>query len=289
MSASSAPSRPACGFGFVLAVCASCATYVDDTAPLGSGGGGAASAGAGGTASPPGGSGGKNSEAGASGSKNQGGTKTEGGGGAGQGGTSGAATAGGGAGGGGAAGAGGQAGASGGAAGAGGKAGDGGSAGKAGGGAGGSGGGSTVVACAKNPIPAKSAWIVTASHSRPNGLDPVANTKDGVTTNRWSTGKDQLGDEWLQVDFGVAVRLSKVTLLLGSNPDDYPRKYAVRLSGSSQNTTAPVLVSGMGADGSDTVLSFPPGSAGRYLLISQGGMATALWWSVAEVQAECVD
>jgi hypothetical protein len=130
---------------------------------------------------------------------------------------------------------------------------------------------------------------VTASHSRPNGLDPVANTKDGIATNRWSTGKDQAGDEWLQVDFGAAVRLSKVTLVLGSDPDDYPRKYAARLSASSQNTAAPVLVMGMGAAGSDTVLSFPAGSVGRYLLISQGGMAEALWWSVAEVQAECAD
>jgi hypothetical protein len=145
------------------------------------------------------------------------------------------------------------------------------------------------MTCAKNPIPPKSGWTVTASHSRPNGLDPVANTKDGVTTNRWSSGKDQAGDEWLQIDFGATVQLTKFTLILGSNPDDYPRKYAARLSGSSQNTTAPVLVSGMGAPASNTVLSFPAGSVGRYLLISQGGMATALWWSVAEVQAECAD
>jgi hypothetical protein len=145
------------------------------------------------------------------------------------------------------------------------------------------------VTCAKNPIPAKSAWTVTASHSRPNGLDPVTNTKDGVVTNRWSSGKDQSGDEWLQIDFGVPVRLSEVTLVLGSNPDDYPRTYEVRLSGSSQNTAAPVLLSGMGAEARDTVLTFPAGSLGRYLLISQGGEAEALWWSVAEVQAECAD
>jgi hypothetical protein len=130
---------------------------------------------------------------------------------------------------------------------------------------------------------------VTASHSRPNALDPVTNTKDGITTNRWSSGKDQSGNEWLQIDFGVAVRLSKVTLVLGANPDDYPREYAARLSASSQNTAAPVLVSGMGAAASDTVLNLPAGSRGRYLLISQGGMAEALWWSVAEVQAECAD
>jgi hypothetical protein len=120
-------------------------------------------------------------------------------------------------------------------------------------------------------------------------LDPVGNTKDGVLTNRWTTGKDQSGDEWLQVDFGAQVKLTKITLVLGSSPDDYPREFAARLSGSSENFAAPVLDSGMGAQDSDTVLDFPAGSVGRYLLISQGGAVTALWWSVAEIQAVCAD
>jgi hypothetical protein len=83
--------------------------------------------------------------------------------------------------------------------------------------------------------------------------------------------------------------LSKVTLLLGGSPDDYPRTYAARLSGASQNAAAPVLDSGSGAEGSDTVLDFPKGSVGRYLLVSQGGAVTGLWWSVAEIQAVCAD
>jgi hypothetical protein len=117
----------------------------------------------------------------------------------------------------------------------------------------------------------------------------VGNTKDGVLTNRWSSGKDQAGDEWLQVDFGVAVKLTRVTLVLGASVDDYPRKFAARLSSTSQNMAAPVLDSGMGAQGADTVLDFPAGSVGRYLLISQLGTATGLWWSVAEIEAECAD
>jgi hypothetical protein len=80
-----------------------------------------------------------------------------------------------------------------------------------------------------------------------------------------------------------------VTLVLGDNPDDYPRQFAARLSLSAQNFAAPVLDSGMGAEGENTVMDFPPGSVGRYLLIAQGGTATALWWSVAEVQVACTD
>ena len=111
-----------------------------------------------------------------------------------------------------------------------------------------------------------------------------------MLTNRWSTGKDQVGGEWLQLDFGVAVTLTKLTLVLGTaSPDDYPRTYATRFSNTPANQTAPVLVSGMGAKSSDTVMNFTAGTTGRYVLITQGGAAPALWWSVAEIQAQCAD
>lgn len=151
----------------------------------------------------------------------------------------------------------------------------------------GSGGSSATQTCAKNPIPAKSKWVVTASSS--SNADPVGNAHDGVLTNRWSTGKDQVGGEWLQLDFGAVVTLTKLTLALGASGDDYPRKYATRFSNTSANQTAPVLVSGMGAKGTDTVMTFPAGTSGRYVLISQSGAAPTLWWSVAEIQAECAD
>ena len=176
-------------------------------------------------------------------------------------------------------------------AGSGGVAGAGGGGGKAGsggsGGNGGAGGSVAVQTCAKNPLSMKSKWVVTASAS--SNADPTTNAHDGVLTNRWTTGKEQAGNEWLQVDFGAVVTLTKVTLVLGASVNDYPRKYATRFSNTSMNQAAPVLISGMGAASADTVLTFPKGTSGRYLLITQSGVAPALWWSVAEIQAECAD
>ena len=100
---------------------------------------------------------------------------------------------------------------------------------------------------------------------------------------------EQKGGEWLQLDFGATVTLTKLTLVLGSSVNDYPRKYATRFSNSTMNMAAPVLVSGMGAANTDTVLNFPAGTTGRFVLISQSGTAPMLWWSVAEIQAECAD
>ena len=292
MFASSTPSRRASGFGLALAVCASCATYVDEPPPRSSSAAGSAGAEAGTSAvagSSPTTSGGSSAGAGAAGAAGQhseGGQKADGG--SAGGGAAGAGASG--RGGGGSGGSGGSSG-SGGNGGVAGNGGNAGSAGKAsaGGGAGGGGGAPAMATCAKNPIPAKATWNVTASHSQANGVDPVGNTKDGLLTNRWTSAKDQAGDEWLQVDFGAAVTLTTVTLVLGSSPDDYPRKYAVRLSGSTQNSGAPVLASGMGAQATDTTVTLPAGSVGRYLLISQGGAVAGLWWSVAEIQAACAD
>jgi hypothetical protein len=162
-----------------------------------------------------------------------------------------------------------------------------GAGGKTSGGAGGSGGTGQVQTCAAGPIPAKSTWTVTASHSE--GAGPPTNAHDGNLTNRWSTGKDQTGGEWLQIDFKGDVTLTRLTLVLGTSVNDYPRTYQVRFANSSMNTGAPVLVSGMGQASTDTVITFPKGSHCRYVLITQGGTAPALWWSVAEIQAECAD
>jgi hypothetical protein len=154
-------------------------------------------------------------------------------------------------------------------------------------GGGGSGGAPATQTCAKNPITAKSKWVVTASLSE-SPASPAQAIDDKVDT-RWTTGKEQVGGEWLQLDLGGTVTLTKVTLMLGTSVDDYPRKYATRFSNSSSNTNAPVLVNGMGAKATDTVMNFPAGTTGRYLLISQSGAAPNLWWSVAEIQVQCAD
>ncbi len=166
--------------------------------------------------------------------------------------------------------------------------GSGGSAGSAGsGGNGGSGGGSAQPKCTDHPLTAKTKWIVTASRSEASS--PPARAVDGDLGTRWTSGTSQVGGEWLQIDFGATVSLTQVTLALGSSKDDYPRKYATRFSNSPQDTAAPVLASGMGAASTDTVMNFPKGSSGRYVLISQSGAVQGLWWSVAEILAQCAD
>ena len=171
--------------------------------------------------------------------------------------------------------------------------GTGGTSGNAGGGTGGSsagsggsgGSGGAAVRCADHPIPATSKWALTASSSSPTW--PLANAIDGNVNTRWSTGVDQKSD-WLQVDFGVATALDTITLMLGTSPGDYPRAYEVRVSNSSQNTTASALARGNGQQATDTVVSLPTPALGRYLLISQTGSATSIWWSVAELKIGCV-
>jgi hypothetical protein len=280
MPAISTPYPRAFSSGFALILCVACATYIEE--PVGNSlgvenGGGAGDAGTAGSAGEPAAGGG----AGGGATAGSGGASSSG-----TGGNAGAAGSGGMGGAAGAAGAGGKGGG-----GAGGVGGAGGSGGKAGGGSGGVGGsgGQGSVTCAMRPIPAKSSWKLAASHSPTNNVDPVTNAHDGNTGNRWTTGKDQSGNEWLQIDFGVEVKLSEVTLMLGTSVNDHPRGYTVRVSNTSMNSAAPVLLSGAGMANTDTVLALPAGTRGRFVLINQTGSVTALWWSVAEIQAECAD
>ena len=142
--------------------------------------------------------------------------------------------------------------------------------------------------CAMRPIPAKSSWELEASHSRTGVEEPVANAHDGDLTTRWSTGKDQSGNEWLEIDFGVEVQITRLTLMLETSGDDYPRMYETRISNTSMSDDDPLLT-GSGMADTDTVMNFPKGTRGRYVLISQHGSATGLWWSIHEIQASCAD
>jgi hypothetical protein len=140
--------------------------------------------------------------------------------------------------------------------------------------------------CAAHPIPAKTTWKVTASSSGTNAS--ASNLCDDILTNRWSSGKPQAGDEWIEVDFGVEVTLSQATLLLGSSVNDYPRSYETRFSDIAMSTAAPLL-SGSGMPSTDTVMTFPAATIGRYLRVSQAGPTTSNYWSAAEIEVQCQD
>lgn len=167
-------------------------------------------------------------------------------------------------------------------------------------GAGGTGGaGEPTVTCATKPLTARNTWVATASHeSIGNGMEsdglynPASHLLDSSMSERWSSGKPQNGDEWLQIDFGAAVTLSRVTMQHGTGTDaaDYARSYTLRVSNTAQDFNATVRAMGTGALQTATIVNLPAPATGRYLTIRQTGIADAgEWWSIAELQVACVD
>jgi hypothetical protein len=174
----------------------------------------------------------------------------------------------------------------------------GGKGGTATGGNGGSGGSAPVVKCADHPISVKTKWIATASSSslgtgvETDGLyNPPEHMTDGNYSKRWSSGKPQSGDEWIEIDFGATVNLTSLTLNPNNDTGDYPRAYAIRISSKSQDFTVAAKASAVGMPGS-TVVTFPAIISGRYVTVRQTGMNVppdTAWWTVAEVLATCTD
>jgi F5/8 type C domain len=169
-----------------------------------------------------------------------------------------------------------------------------GGAGGASAGNGGSGGSVAVVACADHPVPLKTTWTATASSfsvgdgTEADGLyNPPAHMLDGSYTERWSSGKAQSGDEWIQIDFGVMVTITDLTLNPGNDAGDFPGSYAVRISNKALDFAAAVKASGTGMTGS-TFVHFAAPITGRYLTVRQTGL-TGPWWTVAELLVGCTD
>ncbi|HET6280602.1 MAG TPA: discoidin domain-containing protein [Polyangia bacterium] len=128
-------------------------------------------------------------------------------------------------------------------------------------------------------------WTATASATSPNY--PVEDAIDGRPATRWSSGKDQAGDESFEIDFGGPVKFNQVVLDYRSgNQTDYPRGY--RISTSANGTTftsvlGPVAVNQ--SPGALLTINLPLSDA-RVMRISQTGTGTN-WWSINEIRFGC--
>lgn len=124
------------------------------------------------------------------------------------------------------------------------------------------------------------------------GPYPASNAFDANTATRYLSGKPQAGDEWLEIDLKVTAALDGLTIYTApANGNDYTRHYEVRLSGTSGNMAAPLIVEGDGVAGTTTII-FPDTEMGRYLLISQTGMVSGVapddyWWSIHDITIDC--
>jgi len=165
--------------------------------------------------------------------------------------------------------------------------GHGGTAGAGGSAGSGTAGGATAPACGDHPLSARSAWSASASHSDSASSGVPANLLDGKIT-RWSTGKAQSGDEWLQIDFGATATINHVNLQQGDDTNDYPRTYSVIVSNTPKDTSGTVRVSGSGKSGVSTAILLPALASGRYLLIKQSSTSLS-WWSAEEIEVSCAD
>jgi hypothetical protein len=160
--------------------------------------------------------------------------------------------------------------------------GNGGNGGAAGSGGNGGSGGMTPT-CNDHALTARGTWVATASSSK--STDVPANLLDNMIT-RWTTGKPQAGDEWLQLDFGATVSLDYINLQQGTDTNDYPRGYSVIVSNMSGDLMATPVLTGSGKTGVSTAISLPSMATGRYLLIKQTGTSLS-WWSAEEIEVSC--
>ncbi|HEX2873825.1 MAG TPA: discoidin domain-containing protein [Polyangiaceae bacterium] len=157
-------------------------------------------------------------------------------------------------------------------------------------GAAGAGGDDTQALCSAAPLPAKGLWKASASHASV-GVGEYDNKPEYLmdqTMKRWSTGKGQAGDEWVQVDLGVTAAVRELSLTL--NPDDaedYPRIYQIRISDEPLDFNGPIRASGSGLVAQTLVVTLAEPVQGRYLLVQQKGKAADYWWSISELTATC--
>jgi hypothetical protein len=128
---------------------------------------------------------------------------------------------------------------------------------------------------------ASTGWKPTASITAPGGADVPPNAFDGKLATRWSTGRNQMGDESFLIDLGQTMSVSRVVLDDTTHPQDFPVAYTIEVSTNGMTFT----VVSMGKGATVTDVSFARANA-RYVRIRQTGMTPAAgsWWSIDELK-----
>ncbi|WP_084124107.1 discoidin domain-containing protein [Demequina sp. NBRC 110054] len=131
----------------------------------------------------------------------------------------------------------------------------------------------------------RSSWTIAASDTYE--WLPLANLVDDDLGTGWSTGKAQVGDEWLEIDAGAQVTFDAIDMATGSATEDYA--HGILFSTSTDGVTWEEHFDSYGTvvDGSvrlsfcDDLISCEPITA-RYVRIEQTSTADN-WWTVAEL------
>jgi len=146
-------------------------------------------------------------------------------------------------------------------------------------------GGPAAPSCNDHPLTPRASWVASASGPDSPSTDTPPHLLDNKST-RWTTGKPQAGDEWLQIDFGATVTLNHINLQQGGDTNDYPRNYNVFVSDTAQDSSGSARLIGSGKSGVSTAMLLPTLATGRFLLIKQTGSSLS-WWSAEELEVSC--
>ncbi|HEY1323726.1 MAG TPA: discoidin domain-containing protein, partial [Streptosporangiaceae bacterium] len=106
--------------------------------------------------------------------------------------------------------------------------------------------------------------------------DVAANAADGDASTRYTTGAGQ----YLQVDFGRAIKARQVVLDTGTSTGDYPRGYTITTSTDGVNWSAAASAAGTGQFTTVPLTGAPV----RYVRITLTA-ASGRWFSVADIRA----
>lgn len=123
-------------------------------------------------------------------------------------------------------------------------------------------------------------WSVTAS----SGEEAEA-MLDGNEATRWTSGREQSGGEWFELDLGTALPVDQIVMDSAHSHEDYARGYEVYVSLDGQSWGEPVAA-GQG-DGPVVTAAFPLQTA-RYLKVVQTG-TDSHWWSIHDVKVFTAD
>jgi glucosylceramidase len=109
--------------------------------------------------------------------------------------------------------------------------------------------------------------------------DVPANAVDDDATTRFTTGAAQQPGQFLQVDFGRAVRIDRVVFDAGASLGDYPRSFTATASADGRHWSPAKTIE----TGQLTTLQLRMEKS-RFVRIELTAAADS-WWSVADVRA----
>lgn len=118
--------------------------------------------------------------------------------------------------------------------------------------------------------------------ARASSMAGVSNLLDGNTTTRWTT--PSLGDEWVEVDYKLTRPFARLTLDQTGRNAEFPEHYEVFVTDDPKQP-GKAVASGKGKP-NRTVIDFPAGTRGRYLIVRNTAERKDTPWAICELYVD---